>query len=73
MSKIIVDVRGKSCPVPVVEVRKALRQAKEGDIIEVTGTNESSKGEIPMVAEAAGKKVDSIIEEENYWKIIIKC
>lgn len=73
MNKIIVDVKGKSCPIPVVEARKALRQAKEGDIIEIIGTNESSKGEIQMMINATGKKVQEIIETKECWKIIIVC
>jgi len=31
MNKIIVDVRNQICPVPLVEVRKALRKVKEED------------------------------------------
>jgi len=73
MNKFIVDVRNQVCPVPLVEVRKALRKAKEGDEIEVIGTHENSKKEIPMAVEAAGKKVKEITEEGKQWKIIIKC
>jgi len=73
MNKIIVNVINQVCPVPLVEVRKALRKAKEGDEIEVIGTHENSKKEIPMAVEAAGKKVTEITEEGKQWKIIIKC
>lgn len=73
MNKIIVNVIGQVCPVPLVEVRKALRKAREGDEIEVIGTHDSSKKEIPMAVEAAGKKVKQIIEEDKQWKIIIQC
>ena len=33
MAEIEVDVRGQTCPVPLVETRKALRKAQPGDII----------------------------------------
>ncbi len=73
MNVIKIDVTGKTCPVPLVEVRKAIRQAKEGDIIEITGTKEASKKEIPMAVEAAGKEIKEIIDDGNIWKIVIKC
>jgi len=47
MAEIKVDCRGETCPVPLVETRKALRKAKEGDIVEVIGTHPASKKEIP--------------------------
>jgi TusA-related sulfurtransferase len=43
-----VDVRGETCPVPLVEVRKALRRAAPGDVVHVVGTHPASKKEIPM-------------------------
>lgn len=43
MSEIKVDCTGETCPIPLVETRKALRKAKEGDIVEVIGTHPSSK------------------------------
>ncbi len=73
MNTIKVDVRGQNCPVPVVEVRKALRNAKPGDIVEIIGTNELSKSEVPMVIEAAGKKIEKIMQYDNEWKMIVKC
>ena len=35
MAEIKVDCRGETCPVPLVEVRKALRKAAPGDVVEV--------------------------------------
>jgi tRNA 2-thiouridine synthesizing protein A len=54
MAEIKVDCMGQNCPVPLVETRKALRKAVEGDVVEVTGTHPPSKKEIPMAARAMG-------------------
>ncbi len=72
MAVIKVDVRGQTCPVPLVEVRKALRKAEAGDIIEVVGTHPPSKKEIPMAVEALGLKVLSIEGTDNDWVIRIQ-
>ncbi len=72
MSEIKVDCTGETCPVPLVETRKALRKAKEGDIVEVIGTHPSSKKEIPMAVKALGLELMDIQEKDGVWKIRIR-
>ena len=72
MSEWKIDVTGETCPVPLVEVRKALRKAAEGDVVEVTGTHPASKKEIPMAIEAMGLKVLEIKEAGEKWTIRIR-
>lgn len=72
MSEIKVDCTGETCPVPLVETRKALRKAKEGDIVEVVGTHPASKKEIPMAVKALGLELIDIQQEGGVWKIKIR-
>ncbi len=72
MAEIKVDCRGQTCPVPLVETRKALRKAAPGDIIEVVGTHPASKKEIPMAVEALGLELLSIEGTDTDWKIRIR-
>jgi len=73
MAEIKVDCIGETCPVPLVETRKALRKAKEGDIIEVIGNHPSSRKEIPMALKAMGLELLVVQEETGgTWKIRIR-
>ncbi|NYT12702.1 MAG: sulfurtransferase TusA family protein [Methanomassiliicoccales archaeon] len=72
MGEIKVDCVGQTCPVPLVETRKAIRKASPGDIVEIVGTHPASKKEIPMAAEAMGLEVIDIQEEGDRWKIRIR-
>jgi len=73
MTEIRVECIGENCPVPLVETRKALRKAQEGDIVEVVGTHPSSKKEIPMAVKAMGLELLSLKEEKDgVWKIRIR-
>jgi tRNA 2-thiouridine synthesizing protein A len=72
MAEIKVDCRGETCPVPLVETRKALRKAKEGDIVEVIGTHPASKKEIPMAVKALGLELIDVQDEGGMWKIKIR-
>ena len=73
MAEIKVECIGETCPVPLVETRKALRKAQEGDIVEVVGTHPSSKKEIPMAVKAMGLELLDVAEEKDgTWKIRIR-
>lgn len=72
MAVVKIDVKGETCPVPLVETRKAIRNASEGDIIEVVGTHPASKKEIPMAAKAMNLTILEISEAEGVWMIKIQ-
>lgn len=72
MAEIFVDCRGETCPVPLVETRKAIRQAKPGDIIVVVGTHPASREEIPMAVRALGLELLSVEGTETDWTIRIR-
>jgi tRNA 2-thiouridine synthesizing protein A len=72
MANIKVDCVGETCPVPLVETRKALRKAEEGDIVEVIGTHPASKKEIPMAVKALGLELIDTQEEGGVWRIRIR-
>ena len=69
---ITVDCRGETCPVPLVEVRKAIRRAVPGEIIEVVGTHPASKKEIPMAVEALRLDLLSVEGSDTDWTIRIR-
>ena len=69
---IEVDCRGETCPVPLVETRKALRRAAPGDVVEIIGTHPASKKEIPMAIKALGLELLSIEGADDDWKICIR-
>ncbi|MFP4051666.1 MAG: sulfurtransferase TusA family protein [Thermoplasmata archaeon] len=67
-----IDVMGETCPVPLVETRKVLRKADEGEIIEVIGNHPASKDEIPMAIKELGLKLLSVEDTDDGWLIKIK-
>ena len=67
-----VNVSGETCPVPLVETRKAIRKAQPGDIIEITGDHPTSKKEIPMAIESLHLDLLSVKDTDHGWKIRIQ-
>jgi TusA-related sulfurtransferase len=72
MAEILVDCRGETCPVPLVETRKAIRQAQPGDVIVVVGTHPASREEIPMAVRALGLELLSVEGTDTDWTIRIR-
>ncbi len=72
MAEFKIDVRGETCPVPLVETRKALRKAEPGDVIEVIGTHPSSRKEIPMAVKALKFELLSVEGPNTDWTIRIR-
>jgi len=72
MAEIEIDTRGETCPVPLVECRKALRKAAPGDEVIVLGTHPASKKEIPMACKALGLEVVDVEGKDDEWKIKIR-
>ncbi len=67
-----ITVVGETCPVPLVETRKAVRKANPGDIVEIIGDHPASKKEIPMAVESLGLELVSVEEKNGTWIITIK-
>lgn len=73
MASIVVDVKGETCPIPLIETRKALRKAAEGDVVEVIGTHQASKREIPMAVKNLGLQLLDITDaDDGTWRIRIR-
>lgn len=67
------DVRGEVCPVPDVETKRALKEMKSGEILEVIVDYPMSKERIPEAVKSMGHEVLEIEEiGPSEWKIYIK-
>jgi cysteine desulfurase len=44
---ITLDCRGRSCPVPVIELAKAMREVEIGDVVEVLSDDPAAALDIP--------------------------
>lgn len=70
--ELVVDCRGETCPVPLVEVRKAVRNGQKGDLLRVLGTHPASRKEIPMAARALGLSVEADEGTDTDWALRIR-
>lgn len=72
MKEVIVDVTRETCPVPLLEMRIALKEAEVGDTVIVRGIHVSSKREIAIAAGALGYEFLGVSQEGEIWEVSIK-
>jgi len=66
-------VVGETCPIPLVEMRKAVMKARKGQTIEIRGSHAASQKEIPMAVESLGLTLlSSENDDEGVWHIFIR-
>jgi tRNA 2-thiouridine synthesizing protein A len=52
-----VDAKGQSCPGPLVELARALKDAQPGDLLELLATDPGSRSDVPSWATISGNEL----------------
>jgi len=68
----ILDIKGQTCPVPLVETRKKLNKMESGKILQVIGNHGPSKKEVSDVMKDLGHEILEISEEGENWSIFLR-
>ena len=68
----VLDAKGLDCPMPLLKAKKALETLVSGNILEVQGTDEGSKVDLPGWCERVGHSYLGVKEETKFFKFYIK-
>jgi len=60
-----VDALGKRCPIPVIELAKALPEVEIGDVVEVLADDEAARVDIPVWCRMKGQEYAGSEPREN--------
>jgi tRNA 2-thiouridine synthesizing protein A len=66
------DATGLLCPEPVMMLHKVVREVQEGELIQVTATDPSTKRDIPKFCSFLGHELISQSETEKEYQFIIR-
>jgi len=53
----VLDVKGMTCPMPIVRTKKEMDTLSSGDILEVHATDQGALADMPAWANAAGHTI----------------
>ncbi|GAA0619978.1 MULTISPECIES: sulfurtransferase TusA family protein [Thalassospira] len=63
----ILDARGLMCPMPVLKAKKALRDVKDGGILQVLATDPGSVADMKAFCEMTGNRLISSEQDEDVF------
>ena len=66
------DAKGLDCPMPLLKAKKALEALEPGQVLEILGTDEGSKVDLPGWCERVGHAFLGVKTEANYFRFYIK-
>lgn len=66
------DATGLLCPEPVMLLHRAVREAAEGDVIEMIATDPSTTRDVPKFCHFLGHELLGQEEEGNLYKYYIR-
>jgi tRNA 2-thiouridine synthesizing protein A len=68
----IIDLRGLTCPEPLLKLREKIKSVEIGAEIEVLTTDPGTIIDIPLWAEKVGIEVLDCNQEENQIRFVLK-
>ena len=66
------NVIGFHCPIPVAELKRALQNMKDGDILEVLSDDPETYHDIPLLLMRLNHKLLSIEDNAGEYKFVIE-
>ena len=72
MSKTTLDLKGLSCPLPVLRANKAVKRMNPGDLLEVFVTDADAPKDFEAYCEAAGHELVECREEGGFTALVLR-
>ena len=69
---IEVDSRGTFCPMPIVQVNKAAKNASSGEIIRLMATDPGSERDVPAWTQKTGNELIEATQNGDTFEFLIR-
>ena len=66
------DAKGLQCPMPLLKSKRVIDTLESGQILEILGSDEGSKVDLPGWCKRVGHTYLGVKEEGSYFKFYIK-
>jgi tRNA 2-thiouridine synthesizing protein A len=68
----VLDLRGLTCPAPILKTKRAVDRLEAGQVIEVWGTDPGTKSDMPAWARQAGHEFLGYKDGGDFTKFYIR-
>ena len=69
---VLVDALGKACPVPVIELAKAIAQVEVGADVEVLADDPGAKVDIPVWCRMKRQELVAVDAQDDGWRFRVR-
>lgn len=67
------DVKGASCPIPVVKTAKAMKTMSAGDTLEIFATDPGVEPDMQAWTKQTGNELVSIEQQDGgVWRVVVR-
>ena len=66
------DLKGLSCPLPIVKTAKAIKEMDQGDIVEVLATDPGSVPDFNAWSRSTGNEVIEQTADDGVFRFVIR-
>lgn len=67
-----VDATGLPCPMPVIELAKAIRSAAVGASVQLLATDVAAKVDVPVWCRMQRHRLRSVDEDGGTWRFVVE-
>jgi tRNA 2-thiouridine synthesizing protein A len=72
LADVTLDLRGLNCPLPILRVRKAIRDLAPGGLIEALATDPLAPEDFASFCQSGGHTLIECVESEGVFRILIR-
>ena len=69
---VTIDLKGLSCPMPNLKMKKQLKGMKSGQVLLALGTDPGTKNDLPGMCKKGGHELLGIDDEDGLFKYYIR-
>lgn len=69
---LVVDTRGQSCPMPVLNTKRGLARLLPGEVMEVMATDSGSESDISALVQRLGHAIVETDRSEGLFRFLIR-
>jgi tRNA 2-thiouridine synthesizing protein A len=69
---LTLDLKGLSCPLPIVKTARAMKQLRSGDIVEVLATDPGSVPDFTAWARSTGNELVERSEDGPIYRFVLR-
>jgi tRNA 2-thiouridine synthesizing protein A len=73
MATATLDTKGLNCPMPILKVKKAIKDMNAGETLEVFATDPGAVRDFEAFSRATGNALIKSVEEDGVFRFVLEC